>query len=190
MHMIAPDRQTGPGRPRAFDRDAALEAALGLFWRQGYEAASLDKLTEAMGISRSSFYAAFGSKHAVLIAALDAYTARARAALAEVGPGAADLLAAIANVRGGPQGCLLVNCVTELAPHDPEVAARGREHLDHIQALFARMLSPEVPEAALPQARALTALALGALTLRKSGTPPAQIEATLAAAAPLLAPFS
>jgi len=188
MQVAATDRHPGPGRPRGFDRDAALEAALGLFWRQGFEATSLDRLTEAMGISRSSFYAAFGSKHGVLIAALDAYAAKARAALAEVGPGAAELLYAIANARGGAQGCMLVNCITELAPRDAEVAARGRSHLDHIEALFARALSPARPEAALPRARALTALALGALTLRKSGLPPDQIEATLQAALTLMAP--
>ena len=61
------------GRPREFCTDAALGAALGVFWRKGYEGASLSELTEAMGISRPSLYAAFGNKEALFRKALDLY---------------------------------------------------------------------------------------------------------------------
>ena len=66
-----------PGRPREFDLDAALDAALGVFWRNGYEGASLSELTEAMGISRPSLYAAFGNKEGLFRRALDRYSERA-----------------------------------------------------------------------------------------------------------------
>ncbi|WP_193105370.1 TetR/AcrR family transcriptional regulator [Brachybacterium sp. FME24] len=68
-----------PGRPRSFDPDAALEKALTVFWEHGYEGASLAMLTEAMGISRKSMYAAFGNKEELFFKVLHLY---------ERGPGA------------------------------------------------------------------------------------------------------
>jgi AcrR family transcriptional regulator len=60
-------------RPREFDVDAALCAALNVFWKQGFEGASLTDLTRAMGITRPSLYAAFGNKEALFRKALDRY---------------------------------------------------------------------------------------------------------------------
>jgi AcrR family transcriptional regulator len=62
------------GRPRAFDVDKALDAALMLFWRHGYEGTSLAALTGAMGVNVPSLYAAFGNKAALFRRALDRYT--------------------------------------------------------------------------------------------------------------------
>jgi AcrR family transcriptional regulator len=71
--------QVQRGRPRSFDSDAALERALTVFWEHGYEGASLALLTEAMGISRKSMYAAFGNKEDLFLKVLQLY---------ESGPGA------------------------------------------------------------------------------------------------------
>jgi AcrR family transcriptional regulator len=61
------------GRPREFDADEVLDRALEVFWRKGYEGASLSELTEAMGINRPSLYAAFGNKEELFRKALDRY---------------------------------------------------------------------------------------------------------------------
>jgi AcrR family transcriptional regulator len=61
------------GRPIGFDKDAALEAAMLLFWERGYEGTSMADLTQAMGLNPSSIYAAFGDKHALFSLAVKRY---------------------------------------------------------------------------------------------------------------------
>lgn len=61
------------GRPRTFDADQALDRALDVFWRKGYEGTTLPDLTEAMGINRPSLYAAFGNKEQLFRKALERY---------------------------------------------------------------------------------------------------------------------
>ena len=105
------------GRPRTFDVDEALDRALQVFWRKGYEGASVSDLTRAMGINPPSLYAAFGNKEGLFRKALDRYTAgpggyarealmapTARAVAERLLYGAADLRADGRN----PPGCLLV----------------------------------------------------------------------------------
>src|ERR1700692_3383022 len=103
------------GRPRSFDVEKALDRALQVFWRKGYEGASVSDLTKAVGINRPSLYAAFGDKKALFRRALDryltgpaAYTQEAlkeptaRAVVERLLQGAAGLDAAPRN----PGGCL------------------------------------------------------------------------------------
>jgi AcrR family transcriptional regulator len=105
------------GRPRAFDKDQALDKALHVFWAKGYEGTSVADLTEAMGINPPSLYAAFGNKEALFRLALQRYEATRDAFFAEAfaAPTAREamerLLFGIAEAlsdRSKPQGCLMV----------------------------------------------------------------------------------
>jgi TetR/AcrR family transcriptional repressor of nem operon len=186
-----------PGRPREFDKDTALDAAMALFWRQGYEATSLDDLTQAMGLSRSSFYGCFGSKHDTLVAAVRRYAGLRLAQLEgrvaaepDTGKALRSAVTALAGVGGGREGCFLINCTVELAPHDPEIESLSRQHLERLEAVVARLLARHVGAAdtasVTAQARALLSLATGASVMQKAGATPAAINELLAAAEPLM----
>lgn len=185
------------GRPRAFSHDDALRAAVSLFWEHGYAATSLDDLLAAMNIARSSFYATWGSKHAVLMAALRLYTdelhARALAASESTGD-ARRALAAVMDVLSCSErpahGCLFVNTVTELAATDDAVRALAQEHMARIDRLVAALLRAMGFAAPIARRRttALIALATGAIALRKAGESEARIRAMLGVLPLLLAP--
>jgi AcrR family transcriptional regulator len=95
------------GRPREFDRDAALEAAMFLFWRKGFEAASMSDLCDAMGVRSPSLYAAFGSKEALYLEAFEHY-------VGTQGPPIWDRLAEGATARAGIEQFLIAG--TERLP--------------------------------------------------------------------------
>jgi AcrR family transcriptional regulator len=106
------------GRPRAFDIEEALDRAVRVFWQKGYEGASLDDLTGAMGISRPSLYAAFGDKETLFRKALDRYaegpSAFVREALKEPTARAVVEHLLLGAVRSQtdpdtPPGCLMVH---------------------------------------------------------------------------------
>jgi AcrR family transcriptional regulator len=76
MEVMSKNMKAGngkTGRPISFDKDAALEAAMLLFWERGYEGTSIADLTQAMGLNPSSIYAAFGDKHALFSLAVKRY---------------------------------------------------------------------------------------------------------------------
>ncbi|MFE6030671.1 TetR/AcrR family transcriptional regulator [Streptomyces niveus] len=112
-------KQSGPiGRPRGFDVDEALERAMLVFWRHGYEGASTANLTNAMGISTTSMYAAFGNKEKLFRKALERYTegpssylARAMEEPTALGAATAILAGAVRTTTrpANPHGCLGVH---------------------------------------------------------------------------------
>ncbi|MGF6933581.1 AcrR family transcriptional regulator [Paraburkholderia sp. UCT70] len=71
--MPTVEKKRGRGRPRAFNVDSALDRAVEIFWKKGYEGADLDTLTNAMEINRPSLYAAYGDKRALFFKAVERY---------------------------------------------------------------------------------------------------------------------
>jgi AcrR family transcriptional regulator len=123
---MAGDRAVAIGRPRAFDTGEALNRALDVFWRKGYEGATLCDLTSAMGINPPSLYAAFGNKEELFRKALDRYgemrAGFVREALAR--PTAKEAMAALLNGtadfltdENNPPGCLLVQGIAGAGEH-------------------------------------------------------------------------
>jgi TetR/AcrR family transcriptional repressor of nem operon len=116
------------GRPREFDEEAALEAAMDAFWAKGYEATSMSDLCCCTGLHKGSLYQAFGDKHTLFMNALKHY---ADSEFHETTAVAQGLTSPIAIMRavvnkicddaGGDKGCMMINTMVELAPHDPAV---------------------------------------------------------------------
>lgn len=138
------------GRPREFCTDKALAAALRVFWGKGYEGASMADLTEAMGITKPSLYAAYGNKEALFARALDlyeaeklAYTRSALEAPTARGVAEAILRGALANMTGDgePHGCLgvisTIACGAEAEPIKAAVVARRASSQNALVARFA-----------------------------------------------------
>jgi TetR/AcrR family transcriptional repressor of nem operon len=131
-------------RPRGFDEDLAVEQAMQLFWRRGYEGTSVRDLGDELGLRPGSLYAAFGDKRSLFLRALDRYCAGQGAGLlaAVDGPGPLlprlrALLVGVAEAnRAGvqPPGCLVVSTASELVPGDDDATARVRAAFDRIDA--------------------------------------------------------
>lgn len=156
------------GRPRAFDRDAALNAAMELFWRKGFSATSMADLCAAMGINAPSLYAAFGSKEGLYEAALQHYEQAAAPLIwggFETAPTARGsiaglLMASAANLPGTdrPPGCMvtLSTAGQEGCERLGELVAQARAEGE---AMIAGRLRRAVAEGELPPGTDCAALA-------------------------------
>ncbi|MDF2230996.1 TetR/AcrR family transcriptional regulator [Albimonas sp. CAU 1670] len=178
------ERRCGPGRPRAYDPDCVLAALTRTFRERGYEATSVEDLISAAGLSRSSFYNAFGSKRGAMLAALEGYCAAHRAQLRGLArpqdPPAERARAVIDghfDCEVAPTGCFIGDAAAELGARDPEVAGIVSTHRDRLVEDFAALAEPLVgPAEAAPRARAAYAIALGAGVMLKSGASPDTVE--------------
>ncbi|APO54064.1 TetR/AcrR family transcriptional regulator [Bradyrhizobium diazoefficiens] len=175
----------GMGRPREFDAETALDQAMEVFWRHGYEGATIAQLTEAMGINPPSLYACFGNKEGLLKAALDRYTKLRNVWMDGVvsAPTAREvaerMLMGIADKQtdpANPPGCLLVQggiaCGSGSENVPFELAARRAQNEDQLRDRFVRAkaegdLKPSSDPAAL--ARYVSAVSVGMGVMASSG---------------------
>ncbi|WP_224245981.1 TetR/AcrR family transcriptional regulator [Hyalangium gracile] len=147
----APSRPRG--RPRGFDRDAALEQALQLFWRRGYEGTSIADLTEELGITAPSLYSAFTSKAELYREALARYRAQEGALAARTLAEEPTFQAAVSRMLresaheftrpGRPGGCMVSTAVLGCASENEEVA----RHVASLRGDTLRVLRERVEQA-------------------------------------------
>ncbi|MEU4383961.1 helix-turn-helix domain-containing protein [Promicromonospora sp. NPDC023805] len=188
-------------RTQGFDRDVVVRAARTLFWRAGFEGASVPALEEATGLSRSSIYNTFGSKRGLFDAAVQSYLdevirPRLRPLKADVvAPEAVltyldGLREAFARTdsMSATSGCLLINTATAPVVHDGEVARVVADYRDELRAAIgsgvAAYLDAAAPEERERLADAATGLSIAAFALVRIA--PAEADRTLAAARDLL----
>jgi AcrR family transcriptional regulator len=199
MGTIVAKPSPARGRPRSFDRDNALERAMLLFWRHGFTATSIADLTEAMGISAPSLYAAFGDKERLFLEAVERYQQKAGVAAERILATAPTARAAVERLLGSaarqlastdhPPGCMVVtaamNC-SDACQHLLEALGRQRAASSRLlQDRIARGITAgELP--ASTDAAALAAFyqtVLQGMTIQaRDGADSASLLATAAAA--------
>ncbi|MFP2903746.1 TetR/AcrR family transcriptional regulator [Pyxidicoccus sp. 3LFB2] len=160
---------TTRGRPRHFDRDAALRQAMQVFWERGYEGASLSELTEAMGIKAPSLYAAFGCKEALFREAVELYdsvgSGATNRALQEAPTARAAVEAMLRdNVKeyvtpGRPSGCMIVLAAVAGTAENEGVRAFLAKLRRKSTTALQRRLERSVSEGELPAGTDTAALA-------------------------------
>ncbi|MEU6422838.1 TetR/AcrR family transcriptional regulator [Streptomyces spiralis] len=191
-------------RTKEFDPDAALQSALELFWRQGYEATSMADLVEHLGIGKASLYGTFGSKHELYLRALDRYGQAQNPQLTRelsrpgpVLPAVRELVrrfAAEATAEATrEQGCLITNTAVELAPHDRDATRRVESSWDHLETLLHSALVRARAQGELAGdrdplalARMLLVLLQGVRVVGKASAAPARVRDATEAALALL----
>ncbi|MEU7412961.1 TetR family transcriptional regulator [Streptomyces sp. NPDC042638] len=181
-------------RTKEFDPDTALQSALELFWRRGYEATSVADLVEHLGIGKASLYATFGSKHELYLRALDRYGQARNPRLTRELSGPGPVLPAVrglvrrfaAEATAEPtreRGCLVTNTAVELAPHDRDAARRVEHDWDTLETLLhaalvrARAQGELAPDREpAPLARMLLVLLQGVRVVGKASADPARVR--------------
>ncbi|MFJ2769703.1 TetR/AcrR family transcriptional regulator [Streptomyces sp. NPDC087300] len=191
-------------RTKEFDPDAALQSALQLFWRRGYEATSMADLVEELGIGRASIYATFGNKHDLYLKALERYGENQDPVLLGELSAPGPALPAVRAVvrRFGAEstsdkdrltGCFITNTAAELAPHDAAAARCVERSWERIETLLHSALVRAQAQGELPRdrdprtlARMLLVLMQGLRVVGKASEDPARVRDAVEQALKLL----
>jgi AcrR family transcriptional regulator len=171
--------------PRTFDRDHAVDVAMHLFWRHGFEGVSLTDLTSAIGIAPPSLYAAFGSKAGLYREALDRYT-RMPNAFGDLDP-TTSLSEAIENFLkhavnaitdpAGEGGCMISSGMLQCGEDHVELALELAERRKLLRDKIALTLQAWLtPESAASSARYLMTLLLGLSIQARDGASPEELQ--------------
>jgi len=182
------------GRPRSFCTDTVLDRALTVFWRHGYEGASIAELTAAMGINTPSLYAAFGSKEGLFRAVLERYDAKRKSFMDRVLAGTSAKSVARLFLEGvaefacdtkgrDPPGCFSVQSGLSCTDQDiPNALAKYRAHKERLlRERFERARKEgDLPRSAEPLAlaRYLMAVANGMCVQASAGSSTKELLAT------------
>ncbi len=169
-------------RPKAYDEDAVLDAAMRVFWRKGFVATSMADVYAATGLKPGNLYATFTDKETLFRRAFEAYAQHFRNSMPVGVSGLAaihawlDTQAQLATDDPDRKGCLIVNTMTEREAHSPETQALAKERLAEITAFFRKEVSVardagEIDEAVAvdPVADALTGAVVAIMALGRAG---------------------
>lgn len=166
-----------------------------IFWAQGYEATSIDDLTKATGLSRSSLYQAYSSKRGLLDATLGHYVTERvgvmLGALEEEGSGVDDIVQFFEHIAAVTEeypnrsalGCLLTNTIAEMGNTDPEVRVKGDAYTTRLKSAFENALAGSASRGELvgdhngERAELLATLTLGTFVRTRGNLEPTGIRA-------------
>lgn len=175
------------GRPRQYDPDTALDAAMRLFWEKGYAATSLTDLCEVTGMKRPSLYAAFGDKHAIYTQALERYEGMMRDSMGRVLMGEPELERALTKfffagldlhfaskdaASEAPQlGCMVVSTAGAVAARDEVVRELMRGTIGRLDGLLGERMrqaeaAGQIPEGSAGPRGAVAVAVLHSLSVR------------------------
>jgi AcrR family transcriptional regulator len=185
-----------PGRPLGFDRDAALRQAMLLFWRHGYEATSVNDLTNAMRITPPSLYTAFGDKKQLFYEAVQLYSSGAGTAKSFISEAPTAHDAAIGLLQGSaiaftgkntPAGCLLASSAISCSPGAEDVRqALAKIRLDIEKCLRNKIVADPTMAGLRPKVSAdalaghIMAVIQGMSTLARDGATRKKLQAVAA----------
>lgn len=168
----------GKGRPREFDREQALSAALKTFWERGYEPASVAELCRVMGINPPSLYATFGNKASLFLEALRFYENKYWIAPSERFMTDPDIFSAVDNFfreaatillsPESPCGCMVVLAAVNISENEREIISTVQKMRMDTKKMFADRLKKAIKDGQIPPDTDVPALA-GALNTLLEG---------------------
>lgn len=177
-----------PGRPREFDPAEALDRAVEMFWRDGFEGVDVDRIARSVGVTKPSLYRLFGDKASLFLRALQRYgetVGAAPLAAFQSEPHIVDAVQALLEgsvIAGtsetGPKGCLMACVAVVQAAHSPEIRAAITRGLTGLAEMLERRFEQGASNGALPaipsaraRSRLVVDLMQGLLLRARAGVP-------------------